>query len=173
MSAKIIILLINVIGGIAVIGSYIVGLAGKANGANILWGGTPANVRSIYTISMLLAAIGYFAFIYFILFKLNLSTVNVAWLSLIFLGILIPSAFWMPLTNMYINNPTTMLWIGIRLVLAIVGLSSILLALFLGSLNASQGGAGLSYGLAVAGSIYFAFHTAVLDMLLWPVFFRS
>ncbi len=33
----IILLIINVIGGAAVIGSYIVGLGGQAGGANILW----------------------------------------------------------------------------------------------------------------------------------------
>jgi hypothetical protein len=165
---KIIILVINLIGGAAVIGSYIVGLANKTNGANALWGGTPASVRPVYTVSMLLAALGYFFFIYFVLFKLSPASFNFNILYLIFFGILGASAFWMPLTNIFLTSPSFGLWLAIRLVLAIVGVSSIVLAWVLISLK----GTGLAYNLAVAGAIYFAFHTAVLDMILWPIFFK-
>ena len=170
LTQKIIILAINIIGGIAVIGSYVWGLKSGSGGANALWGGTPAGVRSVYTISMLLSALSYFAFISFILFKLNPASVNFSVFYIIFLGILVASAFWMPLCNLFLANPSAFLWIIIRVVLVIVGISSIILALFLISLHAKE--TGLSYWLAVAGSIYFAFHTAVLDMILWPIFFK-
>jgi hypothetical protein len=165
---KIIILVINLIGGAAVLGSYIVGLADKTNGANALWGGTPASVRPLYTASMLLAALGYFFFIYFILFKLNPAVFNFNLLYLIFFGILGASVFWMPLSNAFVSHPSAGLWLAIRLILAIVGISSIALAWFLISLK----GTGLAYNLAIAGSVYFAFHTAILDMILWPIFFK-
>ena len=152
------------------IGSYILGLSGKTGGTNALWGGMPLSVRPIYTISMGISALGYFAFLYFILFKLDPASFNFNILYLIFLGILVPSAFWMPLTNLFIANPGTALWISIRLVLIIVGLSSCALAGALISLHAKE--AGFIYWLAVTGSVYFAFHTAILDMILWPVFFR-
>ncbi len=167
---KIILLIINLFGGIAVIGSYIIGLSSKSGGANALWGGTPASVKPIYTFSMVLAALGYFAFIYFILFRLSPDFSNFNILYLIFLGILIFSVFWMPLTNMFLAAPGTSLWIMIRIVLAVVGISSCALAWFLISLHARE--SGLAYWLAVAGSVYFAFHTAVLDMILWPIFFK-
>jgi hypothetical protein len=171
LSSRTIIIIINLIGGMAVIGSYVIGLKGKKNGANILWGGTSANVKSVYTTSMILSALGYFAFISFTLFKLNLSAVNLGLLYGAFLGILVASTFWMPLTSMYVKNPAIKLWVGIRLALAIVGIASILLAVVLVSLHTKE--AGLAYWLAVAGSVYFAFHTAVLDMLLWPIFFKK
>jgi hypothetical protein len=167
---KIIILVINLIGGIAVIGSYIWGLKTGAGGANALWGGTPTAVRPIYTVSMLLSALGYFAFIYFILFKLDPASLNFSIFYMIFFGILAASAFWMPLSNMFLANPGNSLWIGIQAVLAIVGISSCVLAWVLISLHAKE--TGLAYWLAVAGSVYFAFHTAILDMILWPIFFR-
>jgi hypothetical protein len=170
-SPKTIILIINLVGGIAVIGSYILGLAGKANGANTLWGGTPAGIKPLYTISMIISALGYFAFISYMLFKLDVSAVNLGLLYGAFLGILVASAFWMPLTNLYVKNPAVILWLGIRLVLVIVGLASILLAAIIVSLHTKE--TGTVYWLAVAGSVYFAFHTAVLDMLLWPVFFKQ
>ena len=68
---QIILLVINIIGGIAVIGSYIFGIRAQSGGANALWGGVPANIRPVYGISMVLSALGYFAFLYFILFELG------------------------------------------------------------------------------------------------------
>jgi len=68
---QIILLIINVIGGIAVIGSYILGLGTQSGGANVLWGGVPAGIRPVYTVSMIISAIAYFAFIYFILFRID------------------------------------------------------------------------------------------------------
>ena len=131
--SEIILLIINIIGGIAVIGSYIYGLNAQSGEANVLWGGVPANIRPVYVVSMILSALGYFAFLYFIMFRLTPSEVKIASLfnySLfysIFLLILIPSAFWMPLTNVYVGNPGTGTWISIRTVLFLVGLASIAL----------------------------------------------
>lgn len=163
---KLILLIINILGGVAVIGSYIFGLAGKS--ADTLWGGTPSSIRPFYFISMLLAAIGYFFFIYFILFKMPADISNFKLLYLIFCGILIPSAFWMPLSNLFVSQSTASIWLAVRGVLILVGLFSCALVWFLFSLH----GTGTAYWLAIAGSLYFAFHTTVLDMILWPILFR-
>jgi len=173
---QIILLVINIIGGMAVIGSYIFGLNTQAGGANVLWGDVPVNIRPVYGISMILAALGYFAFSYFILLRLVPSEVSIAGrfgFSLfyaIFLVILIPSALWMPLTNLYVANPSAGIWIGIRTVLALVGLASIALVWALLSLQTKV--PHISYWLAVAGSAYFAFHTAVLDAIVWAALFK-
>ena len=173
---QIVLLIINLIGGIAVIGSYIFGLSAQTGGANVLWGGIPENIRPLYGISMILSALGYFAFLYFILFRLTPAEVSIARLfgfSLfyaIFILILLPSAFWMPLTNVYVGNPTTSMWVGIRTVLAIVGLASIALVWALLSLQTKV--PGITYWLAVAGSGYFAFHTAILDAIVWAALFK-
>lgn len=173
---QIVLLVINIICGVAVIGSYILGLSSQTGGANALWGGVPNSIRPIYGISMILSALGYFAFLYFVLFRLVPAEVSVAGrfsFSLfyaIFLVILIPSAFWMPLTNAYIDNPNTALWVGIRIVLVFVGLASIGLVWALLKLQAEV--SGIAHWLAVVGSAYFAFHTFILDALLWPALFR-
>lgn len=172
---QIVLLVINIMGGISVIGSYILGLSSQTGGANSLWGGVPNNIRPIYGISMILAALGYFAFLYFVLFRLVPDEVSIAGrfsfglFHAIFLIILIPSAFWMPLTNAYIGNPSTVLWVGIRIVLALVGLASIALVWALIRLQTEI--QGIAHWLAVVGSAYFAFHTAILDALLWPALF--
>ena len=173
---QIILLIINVIGGAAVISSYIFGLNAQAGGANVLWGGVSSSIKPIYFASMILSALGYFAFLYYILFRLDPAQVNIAGVSgftlfyVIFLFILIPSAFWMPLTNLYVSNPSTGIWIWIRTVLALVGLASIAL---LWALVTMQGKVpGTAYWLAVAGSGYFAFHTAILDAIFWANLFK-
>jgi hypothetical protein len=173
---QIILLIINVIGGAAVIGSYIFGINAQADGANLLWGGVSTSIRPVYFTSMILSALGYFAFLYYILFRLDPAQVSIAGVSgfalfyVIFLFILIPSAFWMPLTNLYVSNPSTGIWIWIRTVLALVGLASIAL---LWALVTMQGKVpGTAYWLAVAGSGYFAFHTAILDAIFWANLFK-
>jgi hypothetical protein len=172
----VILLIINVIGGAAVIGSYIFGLRGQSGGANVLWGGVPENIRPIYTFSIIVSALSYFAFLYYIFFRLAPNQVSIAGVSgftmfyVIFLGILIASAFWMPLTNMYVSNPSTGIWIGIRFVLAVVGLASIGLLVALLTLQGKV--PGTAYWLAVAGSAYFAFHTSFLDAIVWAALFK-
>ena len=173
---QIIFLVINIIGGAAVIGSYVFGLNAQSGGANILWGGVPQNIRPVYGVSMILSALGYFAFLYFILFRLVPGEVLIAGrfgfplFYAIFLVILIPSALWMPLANVYIGNPSAGILLGVRAVLAIVGLASIALVWALLSLQTKV--PGISYWLAVAGSGYFAFHTAILDGIVWAALFK-
>ncbi|MFC1926414.1 hypothetical protein ACFLWV_01540 [Chloroflexota bacterium] len=172
----IILLVINIIGGAAVIGSYIFGLKAPPGGGNALWGGIQVNIRPVYGVSMILSALGYFAFIYFILFRLIPGEVQIggrlsfSLFYAIFLVILVPSALWMPLTNLYIANPSKGGWIGIRAVLAIVGLASVALVWALLSLQIEV--SGVSHWLAVVGSGYFAFHTLILDAIIWAALFR-
>ena len=174
--AQIILLVINIVGGAAVIGSYFFGLNAQSGGASALWGGVPENIRPVYGVSMVLAALGYFAFVYYIFFRLTPGEVLIAGrfsfslFYVIFLVILIPSAFWMPLTNFYTSNPGTGVWIGIRMVLVLVGLASIALVWALLSLQTKV--PSTSYWLAVAGSGYFAFHTAILDAIVWAALFK-
>lgn len=173
---QIILLIINIIGGIAVIGSYIFGIKAQSGGANALWGGVPPNIRPVYGVSMVLSALGYFAFLYFVLFEIIPDEVLIGGrfdfsvFYLIFIFILLPSSLWMPLTNVYIGNQITSIKIGVRAVLALVGLASIALVWAILSLETTT--QNVPYWLAVAGSSYFAFHTAILDGVIWSVLFK-
>lgn len=174
---QIILLIINIVGGVAVIGSYVLGLSGQSGGADVLWGGVPTSIRPVYGVSMILSALGFFAFLYFILFRLVPDEVSIggrfgfSLFFAIFLVMLIPSALWMPLTNVYVGNHSTVTWIAVRTVLVLVGLASIALVWALLSLQSRNHG--VAYWLAVAGSGYFAFHTAILDAIVWAALFRQ
>jgi hypothetical protein len=173
---QVILLILNILGGAAVIGSYVLGINGQSGGLNILWGGVPENIRPVYTVSMVLSALSYFAFIFYILFRLNPSDTvicgrfNFSVFYAIFAVMLIASAFWMPMTNMYVSNPNTAVLIGIRTVLVLVALASI--SLFLSLLNLQHRVEGFQHWAAVIGAGYFAFHTTVLDAILWSVLFK-
>jgi hypothetical protein len=173
---KLTLLLINVIGGIAVIGSYIFGLRGPS-GTDALWGGVPEAIRPVYAVSMVLAAIGYFAFLNLLLLRVDSTKVTVAGrfkysvFYPIFALILFPSALWMPLTDLYVDDPSAGAWVGIRIVLFVVALASIALAWALFTIR--PGNQGKAYWAAVVGSCYFAFHTLVLDAILWATLFRG
>jgi hypothetical protein len=167
--------LINLFGGAAVLGSYAYYLAANPATRGRLWGGVPEEWRPAYTISMLLAAAGYFAFSYFVLLRVDSREARVArrfryrvflW---IYAGILAPSALWMPLTFRMFADPGWSTWIAIRAVLALVGVSS--LALIWAIASVRPAGPGWARALALIGALAFAVQTALLDALVWPRYF--
>jgi len=168
---------INIVGGLAVILSYILSILANQGNSEALWGGISGGLRSFYFVSMLLAALSYFAFTYFILFRLNPESVQVFQVMkfvvfpVIYCLILIPSALWMPLSYAMVGQPQIGLWIGIRAVLLTVGLAALCLVIALLALSPRPGGT--AYWLAVAGSIIFCAHTLILDGILWPAFFKT
>jgi uncharacterized membrane protein len=172
-----IVLIINVIGGIAVIGSYVQGILSHPGTGNALWGGIPSSMRLYYTIGMLLSAAGYFAFSYFILFRIEPEGLKIAGVfnylafAAIFFIILGASSLWMPLTYNYINNPDHGTWIGIRIVLFTVAIGTLLLVLSLLTMRPRE--ISTAYWLAVGGATAFFLHTGILDAFLWPALFRK
>jgi hypothetical protein len=173
---SIVLLVVIALGGAAVVGSYVVGLRGKAGASEALWGGVPAKIRPVYGVSMVLSGIGFLAVLYYIFFKLDPPGV-VIWdrwgfdlFFPIFITILVPSALWMPLSKMYVKRPSTATWVLVRVVLFLVGLASIELAWAFFALDVKA--RGVAYWLATAGSCYFAFHTFIIDAVLWAALFR-
>jgi hypothetical protein len=171
-------IVVNVLGGIGVLGSYAVGLITHPAIRDQLWGGVPLELRPAYTVTMLAAAAGYFAFSYYVVFVLDESRTQVGrtygfgvfpW---IYAGILLPSALWMPLTFRMLETPGPLLWLAIRLCLAAVGGCSLALIAAVASAQPRAGTGGARVA-AILGAIAFAVQTAVLDALVWPYYFPS
>lgn len=173
---KRIMLLINLIGGTAVLASYVYGVLTHPNASQVLWGEVPEGIRPIYTVNMFLAAIGYFAFIYFILFRLDpvktrvAGRFNIGLFNNLFAVILIPSALWMPLTLLAAEQSSMALVWMVRIVLWLVGLAS--MGLFIAILKVEPRHPLWAQRLALLGSIFFCIQTVILDAIVWPVFFR-
>jgi hypothetical protein len=168
---------VNIVGGILVLGSYAHGLVTHPDNRGALWGGVPDSIQPLNAVFMLMAAAGYLAFTHYILFRLGPGEVRIAdrfgfWLfDVIYALILLPSALWMPLTYAMIEDPSDGLWWAIRITLAVVGLGSVALLAVLLSLRPSQ--TSVAYWLAIAGSCAFCLQTAIMDAIVWSVFFRS
>jgi hypothetical protein len=169
--------LVNVAGGILVLGSYAYGLIIHHANRDAIWGGVTETIKPLYTANMLFAAAGYLAFTYFVMFRLNPDNAQLANLSgfkvfyTIYALILFASALWMPLTYAALGHPGSSLYYwAVRITLAIVGIASLALLGVLLSLHSSESSP--TYWLAVAGNVFFCIQTAVLDGIVWSVYFR-
>jgi len=164
-----------VLGGASVPASYVHGLITHPDLRGGLWGGVPETLQSLYTVSMLLAAVGFFFFTGFILFRVDPERVREGGLAgfrvfpVLYALILIPSALWLPLTFAYMEKPSAWLWWAVRVDLFLVGLASI--GLFPALLSFRPSKRDLFFILALAGLVCFSWQTAVLDALVWPTFF--
>lgn len=168
-------LAINVLGGMAVLGSYAHGLLTHPDTRAALWGDVPRTLVPLYTVSMLVAAAGYLPLFFYLLLAIDPAAVRIAgtWgygtFNLLYALVLIPSACWMPLTFLMIEQPDRLLWWGIRLDLWLVALGA--LGLLLAVLTVSPRGPTALHWLAAAGAAALFFQTGVLDAFVWPAFF--
>jgi hypothetical protein len=174
---RLLLLLINVVGGIAVLGSYALGIATHPDPVQALWGQFPEAWRPLSTVSMLLAAAGYLTFGPYLLFRIDPATTRLAgglafgWLVLPFLLILGPSALWMSLTFRFAASGAAFDWMMVRVALALVGLGSLLLLWMLAGVRPRVHPR--HWALSVAGAAAFLFQTGVLDALVWAGFYRG
>ncbi len=172
---KIWFLVINSLGGFAVVASYVSGMVSHPNTEQLIWGRITPSLRVVYFVGMPLAAVGYFLFLYFILFQLDADNVRI-WgfdgfsvLDIIFAVILVFSALWMPLTYKLIETQWRGWWFYIRMVLFFVALAS--LSLLCALLMISQKEPAWSYWLAVSGAALFFIQTGLIDAFIWPALF--
>ncbi|MDJ0866062.1 MAG: hypothetical protein QNK03_08140 [Myxococcota bacterium] len=166
--------MLNVAGGTAVLGSYLLVFSLEPQMRSGLWGGVPEAAVPLYTTNMLLAAAGYFPFSVLLILRTRPDAFEqllgrpYRLLHLLYGLVLIPSALWLPLTAWMLQSPSPWLWGGIRAVLLLVGLGSTgLLAVAIAM--ARRAGGTLAW-LAVGGAFFFWTQTAVLDALVWPAF---
>jgi hypothetical protein len=173
---KWLLVLINLVGGAAVLGSYAYGLLAHPGASGILWGGVPSNVRSFYTAGMVFAATGYFAFTGYILLRLDPRDTRVgrrfgfSVFNGLYAAILFPSALWMPVTLLTIAQSSTVLLWTVRVVLAAVGLAS--LGLLLSLLSTEPRQPPWAYWVAVVGCVGFCIQTVILDAIIWVAWFH-
>jgi len=167
--------LIVLLGGMAVLASYLYILRFDAATQKALWGGVPQALLPVYVASMGMGAAGYFAFTAFLLFRVDADRAKIAGrvgyglFHALYLLILLPSALWLPLTAAMVQQPSSLLWLAIWLALALVGLGAVGLLLALLLLRPRPPARG--YWLAVAGSVAFCFQTVVMDLFVWTAYF--
>lgn len=167
-------LILIAIGGSAVLGSYLLVFDPEVQAG--IWGGVPESLKGFYTVNMLLAAASFFPATFLLGWKTDLgdfaSETGLPFEALIgaYAAILVPSAAWLPLTSFYIQSPSALLWLVIRIDLLLVGLGATALAYML--IRRATRGPALAWG-AVAFFFFFWLQTMVLDALVWPWYYPS
>jgi hypothetical protein len=132
---------IVLLGGAAVLASYAYGLGVAPATDAGLWGGVPLALLPAYVTSMALATGGYFALTFFLFFHTDPDRARIVGrfdyglFPALYVMILGPSSLWLPLASAMVEQPSSILWLGIRLVPAVVGLSSVALLLALPGLR--------------------------------------
>jgi hypothetical protein len=173
---KILFLLINLVGGGAVLGSYVYGFITLTD-TTALWGGVPEAMRPVYGVNMWLAAAGYLVAFTWLLLKadpersLPNGTPLFERLNWLYTVILFGSALWLPTTAALLQAPDPALWLGVRAILAAVGIAALSVLLVLWQQRRVEGG--VFYTLALVGLLPFCLQTAVLDALIWPYYFPA
>lgn len=167
--------LLNFVGGVCVLSSYVYGVATVHARNGALWGGVPADWQPAYTMSMFAAAIGYFPFTYFFLRGTDLDRARFAGglgysaIATLYALILFPSSLWLPLTIRMLESPSAMLWLLVRLDLALVAIGSLGLVVAAATLHPARSRA--MRAAALIGLALFCLQTVVLDAIVWPALF--
>ncbi|MCA9509278.1 MAG: hypothetical protein KC560_01150 [Myxococcales bacterium] len=168
----------TLVGGPLVVASYVYGaLVPPPEGTSGLWGGVPDAWKPAYTLNMLLAAAGFFAFAQHLLradpararARIAGRELGFGALAPLVGAIVFPSALWLPLTYAMLATPSRALWLAILACLATVGVAALGVLAFVARMEPHPGRA--SRALAIAGAVPFALQTAVLDAIVWPLVF--
>jgi hypothetical protein len=156
---------LQLLGGPAVLGSYVYGFAHWPDAVSAMWGGVPEAIRPLYTGWMFVAATGYLVFS--ALFFLRPEPPPRA--NFFYALVLVGSALWMPATKLHLDGalPFALVWLD-------------LLGVALGSLGLLAAVAALAprppgwlRPLALAGAAGFCVQTVLLDAIVWPLLFPA
>jgi len=168
-------LAINVVGGMAVLGSYAHGLITHPETRHLLWGDIPERLQDVYGVTMWLATAGYLVFMHHVFFRVDAAKVRVGQhygfgvINACCAAVVFASALWMPLAFAYLADPSIALWVLIRADLIVVGIGAVGLIITL--FNLSPRPTRWAGVVTIVALLLFALQTAFLDPFVWPAFF--
>ena len=174
MSNAQIFMLVNIVGGAAVLGSYLLGLISYPNSRVDLWGGIEGIWRTIFVISMLFAAVGYLFFCYTITISNGENTSSFLGnhtFSILATLFLLSASIWMPATLQYIETKFDLWWIVSVISLWITAASLLGLTLAFRFIELPSIGSVQTY-LSLAGLFWISFHCLFFDAIIWVAKFH-
>ena len=178
MATRIVFALVNIVGGVAVVGGYAWCLGTYPEHREALWGGVQGNLRSIFAFSMFLAASGYLTFCYVIIFQGGAivlgkdSAMGANTVMILVIVFLTSAALWMPSSIAYVRSGEIVWWSVCVISLWVTALSLLVMT----GVTAAAGTGGISaiskYA-SVAGLAYITIHCLTLDAIVWTVMFHK
>ena len=165
-------LFVNIIGGLAVLGGYIICLYCFPAQREMLWGNVQGDMRYAFIISMLLATAGYLAFAYGILLESDpsefLSRVldTKQGISILCMIFLLSAASWMPATIAYLKTSNSLWWI-----ISVTSLWVTAISLFAATIIVISSPLAIPSTfhriLTISGISVITFHCLVFDAIIW------
>ena len=168
-------IVLNVVGGVAVLGSYALCIVGWPEESPLLWGAIPPSIIPVYTANMFVAAFGFFLFSWRVLRWCDVDSSQFVggrtfkFLIACYAAMLIGSALWMPLSLYAVVNNLGWLTPFIVVDLGIVAVGS--LGILVCMITMTPQGSRASRVASIVGACLFCSQTVLLDFCIWPWFF--
>ena len=163
--------LINIIGGVAVLGGYIIALLNHPETRNELWGGVPENLRLSIIAFMFVSAFGYCFAMYYLIFSEGLD-LNFFWgkfdyklLRILLIVFLVTAALWIHTTFIYLDSGSKTSWTLVQIELWLTGTSVFLMMIGLATATGVKHNSFHLY--SIIGLSAISFHCLILDAFLW------
>lgn len=170
-------LLVNIIGGILVISSYLWGYINYPFHRNLLWGNIGLNLQKVFVLSMLFGMLGYFVSGFWFwkiinhenfVFGNNYDFQIIITSFSLFLGI---SALWMPMAIKSVISKNE-LYISIsKLILIIVAILSLFILYSIVTSNDIESNIISGKNIAIIGWTILSIHTVIFDCVIWSIKF--
>ena len=161
--------LVNLVGGIAVLGSYCAGLYLYPDQRTVLWGGVVGNWKTLFTASMFFAAAGYLVFCYTMTISDGAnesSFLGKYTFTILAAAFLFSASVWMPATLQYLDTKNEIWWIVSVTSLWITAASLTCMGLafhFTEFPNENL----FQNSVTLIGIIWVTFHCLVFDAIIW------
>ena len=167
--------LLNLVGGIAVLGGYAYGIWTHFGEGHRLWGGIPEAIRPTYTTCMFPAAVGYLvSFAY--LMRVDWAELRIGSkparnrLFVLHSIFLTTAAMWMPMTWHALDHGVPSLFWPIQVVLLVTGLSSLAIAWTYRQLTEPPRPTWARR--CFWALLFLVWQCLILDSIVWPRFFE-
>lgn len=171
-------LIVNIVGGILVLGSYLVYISQFPQESSQLWGGVSKKIQRLIVPFMFLAAGGYLLTGWwfwqtidpeFLGFAGNLGYTGIITLFGIFLGF---STAWIPTAIKAIQTRSTRWKITTYGVLIVVSISCLIILFLICTATVETSKSPIGKNLAIIGWCFLCFQTVILDGLFWVIKFQ-
>ncbi|MBN4081011.1 hypothetical protein JYT44_01465 [Caldithrix abyssi] len=168
-------IIINLIGGAAVLGGNAFALVTHPKLRNDLWGGIPESWKPLYIASMLIAAFGYVTAMYYLIYKEGLKSkyfwgkADASVLTILLVLFLLSASMWIHSTFAYLESPSSGIWTMIQIELRTKALAILLFTI--GLATTTERSQPSIHRWAVIGISFTSFHCLVLDAILWTMKF--
>ena len=178
MGQTAIFLVINIIGGVLVLGSYLICFTQFPQERTNLWGKVSKKAQQRIVPFMLLAAGGYLVTSWwfwqiiepdFVSFPGKFTYLSIITLFAILLAL---STAWMPVAVLAIRTRSTIWKTATNSVLTGVSISSLLILFLICTATTETSGTSAGQIIAIAGWCFLSFQTVILDGILWVIKFH-